>query len=311
MILNWPALLREEESTMSDRASLKVAPDDERRGPLLIPQIWNNVGKQHTRQESQTCMTTELPLTLEKLFQNRLFFIPDYQRGYAWEREHWEDFLDDLDLLGEGRDHYTGTVILYQRDQAKVKDEEGTENEQFEVVDGQQRITTAALLLECLARRFETLGNKQAKGIRKKYLATLDEKENPIYKLTLQSDQQTVFVAHIIEGRPVVGPPPNPSGLRLLEARKFFDKYLDQKVKALGDGFGRWLEGLCDKLTHRLIFMRYEVDDRAEVGMIFEVTNDRGKQLSEFERVKNYLLYLATKVDADRAAGLAHKVNAV
>ena len=56
-------------------------------------------------------MADELqPLSL--LFQNRLFRIPDYQRGYAWQQSQLIDFWDDLVNLQDGRYHYTGLLSL-------------------------------------------------------------------------------------------------------------------------------------------------------------------------------------------------------
>ena len=51
-------------------------------------------------------MANELqPLSL--LFQNRLFRIPDYQRGYAWQKEQLNDFWEDIENLRDGKNHYT------------------------------------------------------------------------------------------------------------------------------------------------------------------------------------------------------------
>lgn len=253
----------------------------------------------------------EATFTLEELFQDRLFVIPDYQRGYAWEKQQWNDFIEDLELLDLGRDHYTGTVILHARGEPKLRDEDDTEYERFDVVDGQQRLTTASLLIECLARRFDLLGNRRATGIRKKYLAVKDSDNNVIYKLTLQPDQHALFIRHIIERKPLLDSPETISASRLLDACRFFNEYLEKKVQSLGTEAERWLSDFCDKLAHHLRFLRYHVDDDAEVGVIFEVTNDRGKELSELEKVKNYLLYLASKVDSGGTAGLAATVNKV
>ena len=51
---------------------------------------------------------------LDDLFRKRLFRVPDYQRGYSWEEQQVEEFLEDLDLLEPGRYHYTGTVVLHE-----------------------------------------------------------------------------------------------------------------------------------------------------------------------------------------------------
>ena len=62
--------------------------------------------------------------TLEELFSGKVLVVPDYQRGYAWEDKQWDDFLDDLEYLGDGKHHYTGTVVLHQQAET-VHDEEG------------------------------------------------------------------------------------------------------------------------------------------------------------------------------------------
>ena len=97
-------------------------------------------------------MANELqPLSL--LFQNRLFRIPDYQRGYAWQQSQLTDFWDDLVNLQEGRYHYTGLLSL-----KNLKSSETTSwggdlwmvSKGFKpchIVDGQQRLTTFVILL--------------------------------------------------------------------------------------------------------------------------------------------------------------------
>ena len=53
-------------------------------------------------------------LSLQDLFSDRIFRVPSYQRGYAWEKQQVGEFLDDLALLDSSRHHYTGTIVLYQ-----------------------------------------------------------------------------------------------------------------------------------------------------------------------------------------------------
>jgi uncharacterized protein with ParB-like and HNH nuclease domain len=82
--------------------------------------------------------------TIEKLFTDRVFRVPDYQRGYAWEEQQLREFIEDVELLPAGKDHYTGTVVLYDRkgEEASCLDEEGKHYAVSDVVDGQQRLTT-------------------------------------------------------------------------------------------------------------------------------------------------------------------------
>ena len=39
-------------------------------------------------------------LSVQQLFEGRVFRVPDYQRGYAWEEQHRTEFLEDLEILG-------------------------------------------------------------------------------------------------------------------------------------------------------------------------------------------------------------------
>ena len=59
----------------------------------------------------------DLP-TLQDLFNNAVFKIPDYQKGYSWENQHRQDLLEDLELINN-KGHYTGTIVLKERDRVK------------------------------------------------------------------------------------------------------------------------------------------------------------------------------------------------
>lgn len=96
-------------------------------------------------------MANELQ-SLSLLFQNKLFRIPDYQRGYAWQKSQLIDFWNDLINLQEGRYHYTGLLSL-----KILKNEEaawgtdvwlyGKGFKPCHVIDGQQRLTTFVILI--------------------------------------------------------------------------------------------------------------------------------------------------------------------
>ena len=64
-------------------------------------------------------------VSLQKLFHDRIFRVPDYQRGYAWEEQQITEFLDDLELLRSSGHHYTGTIILHPQPSDEYMDSEG------------------------------------------------------------------------------------------------------------------------------------------------------------------------------------------
>jgi uncharacterized protein with ParB-like and HNH nuclease domain len=92
-------------------------------------------------------------VSMEKLLKSSLMLVPEYQRAYAWDRPQWEDLWADVhEGLLNGTDHFLGTVVLRQSDDTRM-DSLGRDIEVFEVVDGQQRVATLALLIVALFDR--------------------------------------------------------------------------------------------------------------------------------------------------------------
>lgn len=93
--------------------------------------------------------------TLDKFLNYGIFTIPEYQRGYSWTKEQLEDFTNDLDDVEYVKEHYAGTVTLI-----KTGGHESIgilQSEKYDVVDGQQRITTIHLFLISLYFRLKEL----------------------------------------------------------------------------------------------------------------------------------------------------------
>ncbi len=87
---------------------------------------------------------------LFELFNGRIFRIPDYQRGYAWEEKQLIELWDDLDEIAkvgdEYKKHYIGTIYIEEIQPAE--NERWLSSVKFNyVVDGQQRLTTISILL--------------------------------------------------------------------------------------------------------------------------------------------------------------------
>lgn len=101
-------------------------------------------------------MDTELT-SLSDLFNRCIYRIPDYQRGYAWEGKEIQDFWDDLEILSNNRLHYGGVITLEPVEESVY--EKWTQDtwlferrniKPYYVVDGQQRLTTAMILLSVI-----------------------------------------------------------------------------------------------------------------------------------------------------------------
>lgn len=262
-------------------------------------------------------MPSELK-SLQQFFNNRLFRIPDYQRGYAWGAGEIQDFWQDLNRIPEGRNHYTGQLTIegVPKDAWEKWDEDiwlitGPNYKPFYVVDGQQRLTTAVILLKCL---FDATGDDQQmaftpkdelirtflfrpNGESRAYLFGY-EKDNPSYEYL--KTQILGQPSNAFEGTETVY-----TG-NLRQARDYFRKQLEKKSLAE-------IEELFKRLTQRFVFNEYELDADLDVFVAFETMNNRGKPLSKLELLKNRLIYLSTlaPVAMDQQLSLRRNINDV
>ncbi len=235
----------------------------------------------------------------------RLLTIPNYQRGYAWEFDQVQDFLDDLRLLEPGKTHYTGTVVLLGNGQPVV-DDESNALVRADVVDGQQRLTTVCLLLNELRRALTSAGHETAaQGLRRQFLL-ISKDGVPCHKLRVGADSLPVWSA-LLQDQPVA-PPETLSGKRLYQAALQIREHVESLMSNSEDPLPG-LRGLRDLVVTKLQFTLYTLEQQAEVGVIFETLNDRGKPLTELEKVKNYLLFLAARLPEGQQQALADRIN--
>ena len=239
-------------------------------------------------------------VTLQGIFSGHIFDIPDYQRGYAWETQQVDEFWDDLQSLHPNRLHYAGTVALYEQSGGKTTmDSEGSLYTHSELVDGQQRLTTVVILLNEIAKTLRSMddNNTLAQGITKNFIKATDTDGQPLYKLNLNEETDQFFKNHVLPDAPqIIEGPLVASSDRLLKARDRLALHLSQGPKERAERES-WLVSLYQKITNGLRFNRFEIEDPTDVGLIFEVVNDRGKPLSDLEKVKNFLLYTASRLD--------------
>ena len=169
-------------------------------------------------------------LSLDQLFHKRVFRVPDYQRGYAWETQQIKEFLEDLEILTQGRYHYTGTVVLHDAgNQEPRMDSDGNTYTVVDIVDGQQRITTIVLLLDTIRRALIDLGTTAetlANGIGKNYIAATEINGQMLHKLSLNSDCDHFFKNSVLKDLPGIEGPQITSEQRLAAAKDQITNYL-------------------------------------------------------------------------------------
>jgi hypothetical protein len=244
------------------------------------------------------------------LFDGRMFQVPDYQRGYAWEKTQLDEFLEDLDLLSPGGVHYFGNVVLHNAKGDHAKDKSGNTYEIFDIVDGQQRLTTLVIFLDAIRREFSGFEEEAvADGIYSRYIAVPGGNGQKIPRLTLNSDCHQFYFEHILHDAACLDGLKMRSHRNLNFAKKHFDKYLRKMRTVERDKYLQRLSELRKKVCDQLVLTIYPVEKDADAGVIFEVMNNRGKPISEMEKAKNYLLYLAAKLELDEPHDLAERIN--
>ncbi len=239
------------------------------------------------------------------LRSDRLFEIPIYQRGYAWEEENLRDLWDDLAYLEPGqragrdddRKHYFGTVLLKKADRKTRADLRTFEH--FEVIDGQQRLTTTIILLRELIAQFKDLGDDGASGqasrLEEDYIVYEDN-----YKLTIGNEDKSFFHDSILAGQSAADPQTR-AQTRLRDAQIFFREQFRQRRETEPDQYREFLidfKGWLDRLE----IMLYIVPSNAEAVRMFETVNDRGRPLTNLEKTKSILMYASYLVVDDPTA---------
>ncbi len=182
--------------------------------------------------------------------------------------------------------HYAGTIVVTPNTQ----DKRGYKV--FDLVDGQQRITTLILLLSVICRELRKSGREiESSEIYRKFIKAGDI-GNAVFKLQLGQEDLSQYFESLVEKGPDGASnesAPYKSHQNLQDAVKECQNWLkDQDVDAV-------LQCVCEKLG----FLVYAPEKNNEIGIMFEVINNRGKPLSELEKIKNYLIYFSEKNDME------------
>ena len=258
--------------------------------------------------------------SLSQIFNKRIFRIPDYQRGYAWQGQQLRDFWEDIVNLQSDRYHYTGLLSLKKLNQEESRklgnDDSWLLDSGFDayyIVDGQQRLTTFVIMLNEIIEFTCKLPDNNGKSddeiylgfdnirdIKAKYINRKRPPENLIitYMFGYENDNpSTEYLKYKVLGQEYGGTIKETYYTKNLKyAKEFFGKELQAYYEKKG------IEGINDlyrKLTLKLMFNIHEIKDDYDVFVAFETMNNRGKRLTNLELLKNRLIYLTTLYPSD------------
>jgi uncharacterized protein with ParB-like and HNH nuclease domain/predicted transport protein len=215
---------------------------------------------------------------LEFIKKSNQFVIPIYQRIYSWGerecRQLWDDILR-AGLRAEMGGHFIGSVVY-------VDDHLGTTTQASPqlIIDGQQRLTTVTLILEALARQVgdgEPVEDFSAAQIRRYYLIDDLRKGINRYKLLLSQTDRTSLIALIDHS-----PAPANASIRIRENFDYFEEAIRREAHRI-DAVCRGLKRLMVVEIH----LERGIDDPQ---LIFESMNSTGKELSQGDRIRSFIL---------------------
>lgn len=205
---------------------------------------------------------------------SKRFIIPVYQRNYDWKMEHCKQLYDDLvKIIRQNRkSHFFGSIV-------SVQSESGT-MEEFLIIDGQQRLTTISLLLLAIYHLLSTgkmvsRDHQLTDKILKKYLIDEYEPEEKRIKLKPIKNDQKAFGILFDQDEEYI-----PDSNLTINYRYFYDRIQHGELD---------IDELFDAIC-KLEIINISLNHEDNPQLIFESLNSTGLNLSEGDKIRNYIL---------------------
>jgi uncharacterized protein with ParB-like and HNH nuclease domain len=215
------------------------------------------------------------PTTILGLFDSsqKHFEIPVYQRAYSWDIENWNTFLTDLKEQISGENNYYYGNLLLETVKKDIK---------YEIIDGQQRLTTLMIFMRSMFDILDKRKNKENIDFDSASKKSIYLKNGGNIKLRVIEYDRACFDSLIIEGKKSF-PVTTPSQTRIDKAKKHLKKELN---KLTTDDLLKILEKIEEtELTC------IELTGKKDSALMFELQNNRGKDLTNMEKLKSYFMY--------------------
>ena len=215
---------------------------------------------------------------LDFLKRSSQFLIPIYQRTYSWTEKECRQLWDDIVRTGRNDSvsgHFIGSIVYIEKGLYQV-----TSQSPLLVIDGQQRLTTVTLLIAALARALgetEPVDGFSPRKLRNYYLLNPEEQGEQHYKLVLSQTDKASLIA-------IVGDTEQPreQSLRVTESFGLFESLI---ADCKGD-FVAVCRGLAKLMVVDIALNR----DQDNPQLIFESMNSTGRELSQADLIRNFIL---------------------
>lgn len=233
-----------------------------------------------------------------RLLRDRALAVPAYQRNYSWSAEQVEAFWYDLRaaLISDNSSHFLGTVVLSSGESNRGR---------LMVVDGQQRLATATMLLAAIRDEFADQGQLQlAKTVEETFLfRTSFHNGQREPRLLLNKNDVDFFHDFVLDRSLGSDAPDTPSHKLIAAAYGRLSALLTEDLQAAGPLRGERLRSWIDLVSDSASVIVLRVSADTDAFKIFETLNDRGLTMSINDLIKGYLVGLC-RDDVDMAERL-------
>lgn len=204
---------------------------------------------------------------------DKQYLIPVYQRLYSWEQAQCSRiWLDIVTMQKENKEgHFLGSIVCIAEKTSP------TGVQKYMVIDGQQRLTTLTLILIALRDSVSADSEIKPEKLNLSFLINQFETGDEKYKLLLTEEDKDILIS-LVEKKPIL----EGTQSKLLNAYKYFkDQIAKQEIDP------QLLFEATGKLQIVIITLEREHDDPQA---IFESLNSTGKELSQSDLIRNYVL---------------------
>ena len=228
-----------------------------------------------------------------------VYEIPKYQREYTWGPKQWEALFDDLMEHGDG--YFLGSIICINTTTDAIN------SLKFEVVDGQQRITTISIFLialySYLSKNRESLDDDQQSDLLQlKKRLVLKKTDDEIRIIPQRQNSNLEDYLSLLSENGIIAKrttPKNAGNRRIYHAFNYFKKRIDGVIQGSENQVATAFQ-ILDKINSA-IFVKIDVANHSDAYTLFESLNDRGTPLTAVDLIKNLLL---AKLDLKGGASL-------
>ncbi|WP_457623140.1 DUF262 domain-containing protein [Persephonella sp.] len=219
---------------------------------------------------------------LSYMFTDFWYIVPEYQRPYVWNRDNVLELLEDLWFsftIGETNEYFIGSLVLRKLNESPIKNE-------YEILDGQQRLTTFLLIFNTFKNKFK--GDTLLKDTLSQFLfqkrnqyTNTPERQRIVFKIRGNSNQ---FLTYLIRNSEIDNNLEEDISIKnMKKAIETIEKFIDEKVEKFGE---EKVKNFVAYILNKVVLIYVSTDTFEDAFRLFTILNNRGVPLTNADILK-------------------------